>query len=100
MRSDFFLISSEHGGNRIPARYRALFDGHAELLGSHRGYDAGALRLARELAQALDAPLFAATVSRLLIDLNRSLLHPQLYSEAPRPASEAVRREIWQRYYL
>lgn len=100
MRSDFFLISCEHGGNRIPSRYRPLFDGCAHLLNTHRGYDAGALRLARELAQALNAPLFAATVSRLLIDLNRSLLHPKLYSEATRPASEAVRREIWQRYYL
>src|SRR3569832_2419700 len=100
LKNDFFLITCEHGGNRIPSRYRQLFDGHEHLLSTHRGYDAGALRLARELAAALDAPLFAATVSRLLIDLHRSLLHPKLYSEATRPASEAVRQEIWQRNYL
>src|SRR3569832_572377 len=100
LKNDFFLITCEHGGNRIPSRYRQLFDGHEQLLSTPRGYAAGALRLERDLAAALDAPLFAATVSRLLIDLNRSLLHPKLYSEATRPASEAVRQEIRQRYYL
>lgn len=100
VKSDFYLITCEHGGNRIPSRYRPLFNGYEHLLPTHRGYDAGALQLAREIAAALGAPLFAATVSRLLIDLNRSLIHPRLYSEATRPASEAVRREIWQRYYL
>jgi predicted N-formylglutamate amidohydrolase len=100
MKADLFLVTCEHGGNRIPSRYRPLFRDHEALLPTHRGYDAGALRLAKEMAAALAAPVFAATVSRLLIDLNRSLIHPDLYSEATRPASEAIRREIWQRYYL
>ena len=98
--SDVFLITCEHGGNRIPVRYGELFRGLSPLLKSHRGYDAGALTMAMELATALAAPLFVATTSRLLIDLNRSIGHPRLYSEATRRASEAVRREILERYYL
>ena len=47
---------------------------------SHRGYDKGALKLGQELADMLQAAFFAATVSRLLIDLNRSIGHPKLYS--------------------
>jgi predicted N-formylglutamate amidohydrolase len=97
--SDFFLVTCEHGGNRIPSRYLSLFSKHEALLSTHRGYDAGALRLARELSGALRAPLYASTVSRLLIDLNRSISHPRVYSEVTRAASATVRQEIFQRYY-
>ncbi|MDP2013659.1 MAG: N-formylglutamate amidohydrolase [Actinomycetota bacterium] len=94
------LITCEHGGNRIPPRYRPLFAGFEALLRTHRGYDPGALALARELSRALSAPLFVSTTSRLLIDLNRSIGHPSLYSEATRSAPLTVRREILEKYYL
>ena len=97
---DHYLITCEHGGNRIPPHYRALFAGFEALLQSHRGYDPGALTLARELARTLTAPLFVSTTSRLLIDLNRSLGHPRLYSEATRGAPITIRREILKKYYL
>ena len=99
-RTDHVLITCEHGGNRIPPRYRPLFAGFEALLHTHRGYDPGALGLARELAEALAAPLFFSTTSRLLIDLNRSIGHPNLYSEATRSAPVAVRREILEKHYL
>src|SRR5258705_6095005 len=97
--SDSFLITCEHGGKRIPAPYRALFRGSRALLGTHRGYDSGALVMARELARAFEAPLVTSTVSRLLIDLNRSIGHPQLFSPATRGAPAAIREEIVARYY-
>jgi len=99
-RADHILITCEHGGNRIPARYRPLFDGFEALLPTHRGYDPGALTLARELSRALAAPLFVSTTSRLLIDLNRSIGHPFLYSEATRNAPASVRRAILEKHYL
>lgn len=99
-KTDYFLITCEHGGNRIPPRYRHLFAGHEALLQTHRGYDTGALALARELAAALGSPLSVSTTSRLLIDLNRSIGHPRLYSEATRGAPAALRREILENYYL
>ncbi|MBI4756774.1 MAG: N-formylglutamate amidohydrolase [Betaproteobacteria bacterium] len=95
-----YLITCEHGGNRVPEAYRALFAGHEELLATHRGWDPGALTLARDLARALDAPLYYATVSRLVIDLNRSIGHPRLYGEATRGAPRALRREILARHYM
>ena len=99
-KTDHFLITCEHGGNRIPPRYCHLFAGCEELLQTHRGYDAGALVLARELAKALTGTLFVSTTSRLLIDLNRSIGHPRLYSEATRDAPVMVRSEILEKYYL
>lgn len=100
MSPDCFLITCEHGGNRIPARYRPLFRGHEALLDSHRGYDPGALVMAKELAKAFGAPLVASTVSRLVVDLNRSIGHPQCFSTATRGASRTLRAEIVERHYL
>jgi predicted N-formylglutamate amidohydrolase len=52
------------------------------------------------LAETLGAPLYVATISRLLIDLNRSIGHPRLYSEATRNVPAKVRHEILEAYYL
>jgi predicted N-formylglutamate amidohydrolase len=97
---DFILVSCEHGGNRIPAAYRHFFAGYGALLRSHRGYDIGALRLARDLAQTFSAPLYACTISRLLIEMNRSPHHPRLHSELTHRAPAEVRKELLERYYL
>ena len=100
MSTDCFLITCEHGGNRIPARYRPLFRGSEALLDSHRGYDPGALIMARDLARAFRAPLVTSTVSRLVVDLNRSISHPRCFSAATRGASRTLRAEIVERHYL
>lgn len=99
-RPAHFLITCEHGGNRIPPRYRRYFSGDEALLKTHRGYDPGALAVARELAKGFAAPLYFSTTSRLLIDLNRSIGHPRLYSEATRNAAAPDRSNILKRYYL
>jgi predicted N-formylglutamate amidohydrolase len=93
------LITCEHGGNRVPPAYRSLFAGQAELLDTHRGWDPGALLLAREMAAAFDAPLFASKTTRLLVDLNRSIGNRELYSEFTRPLPPSARREIVSRHY-
>jgi predicted N-formylglutamate amidohydrolase len=95
-----FLITCEHGGNRIPLPYRSLFRGRRALLDSHRGYDVGALVMARALATAVRAPLVTSTVSRLLIDLNRSIGHPRLFSEATRDVPDKRRARIVAQHYL
>lgn len=75
------VLSCEHGGNGVPPRYRPLFSGAGHVLRSHRAWDPGALVLARELARALEAPLVACTVTRLLADPNRSAHHAGVFSE-------------------
>src|SRR3546814_9145967 len=40
-------------------------------LGRHIGYDLGIARIARRLAERLDAPLIATGYSRLVVDCNR-----------------------------
>ena len=93
------VITCEHGGNRIPSPYRSLFAGQETLLASHRGFDAGALELARDLADALAAPLVASTVCRLLVDLNRSVGNPVIHSEVIRHLPAEQRAAILARFY-
>ncbi|KAF0191190.1 MAG: N-formylglutamate amidohydrolase [Gammaproteobacteria bacterium] len=93
------LITCEHGGNTIPVRYAPLFHGTQKLLKSHRGHDIGALNLARYLARHLRAPLHYSTVSRLLVDLNRSPHHRQLFSSQTRVLDPASRTAVLARYY-
>lgn len=94
-----YLVTCEHGGNQVPAAYADLFQGHEALLNSHRGHDPGALTLARELAAALQAPLVYSTVSRLLVELNRSPGHPRLFSDLMRHQPESVKQAILDQYY-
>jgi predicted N-formylglutamate amidohydrolase len=96
---DTFTITCEHGGNRIPEPYRHLFRGQRALLDSHRGHDPGSLVMAKALASAFAAPLVASTVSRLLIDLNRSIGHPQLFSAMTRAAPAQTRAQIIEQHY-
>jgi len=94
------LITCEHGGNRVPTRYLDLFRSLKGALKTHRGYDRGALLMSRELAAAFQAPLVASTVTRLLVDLNRSIGHPRLHAEALRATSRKERAQIIADHYL
>jgi len=55
--------------------------------------------MAKALAGAFAAPLVASTISRLVIDLNRSIGHPQLFSAATRAAPSELRTNIVAQYY-
>lgn len=93
------IVSCEHGGNHVPPEYAPLFEAHMALLNTHRGCDAGALYMARHLSRALQAPLYASETTRLLVDLNRSLDQPTLFSEITRKLPGAVREKILANYY-
>jgi len=98
-RPHAILITCEHGGNRVPPAYRFLFQHAHAVLAGHRGFDAGALQLARQMARRLNAHLVHATTTRLLIDLNRSARHRQLFSEFSRKLPALARANIIERFH-
>ena len=100
MKARALVVTCEHGGNRIPRAYARCFAGHEAALASHEGHDPGALELARDLQRRFDAPLVYSTTSRLLVELNRSPGHPQLYSRFTRALPEDEKRELCGRHYL
>jgi len=69
--SDIVLLC-EHASNFIPAEFRRL-GLPPEDLTRHIAWDIGVADLSRLLSARLDAPLFLAGYSRLLIDCNRPL---------------------------
>jgi predicted N-formylglutamate amidohydrolase len=93
------VLSCEHAGYRVPATYQKLFRGKKSVLESHRGWDAGAIELARTIATETGAPLLANTVSRLVADTNRSVGHAQLYSEFTRKLSQAEKATLLKAHY-
>ncbi|MBK0402896.1 N-formylglutamate amidohydrolase [Adhaeribacter sp. BT258] len=93
------LITCEHGGREIPEKYGPYFQAHQPLLETHRGWDIGALELYKKLVAAgADASFFSET-SRLLVELNRSLHHPNLFSDITRQTAEVEREAILEAHY-
>jgi predicted N-formylglutamate amidohydrolase len=64
------VLICEHASNRIPDIFGDLGLNRADR-DSHAAWDPGAYGLALRLSAALDAPLIASTVSRLVYDCNR-----------------------------
>jgi predicted N-formylglutamate amidohydrolase len=105
--SPVFLVTCEHGGNRVPIAYQDLFRRAGPALASHRGWDAGTVALARDLARDLagmgpgegvTSPR-VATVTRLLVDLNRSAHNPRVFSQWTRSLPLTERRILLERYH-
>ena len=96
---DRLILTCEHAGNDVPEEHAPLFTAHRHLLPTHRGWDPGALLLAREMAERFAAPLLFETTTRLLVDLNRSVGTPGLHSEATAHLPLAARRAILERHY-
>ncbi len=101
VRTDTLILTCEHAGHEVPAEYATLFadPAHSALLPTHRGWDHGALELAQQMAAAFKAPLFSSTTTRLLVDLNRSIGHRQLHSEATRSLPLAIRQKMVAQHY-
>lgn len=73
------LLLCDHASNHVPGDIDLGID--PALLDRHIAIDIGAAPLTRALASALDVPAILATVSRLVIDLNREVGHGGLIPE-------------------
>lgn len=94
-----FLVSCEHGGNRVPKKYASLFAGADDVLATHRGYDIGALAVARAFGRRLAVTPFTATTTRLVVDLNRSPGNRNVFSSYTRSLTPAERAEALAKHY-
>lgn len=99
MNNRFWIISCEHGGNTIPPEYQTLFAHAQPVLNTHRGYDIGALPVAQALADQVADFSQLTTVSRLLVEINRSSQHPRLWSEFTKTLPITTQQTILQTYY-
>ncbi|MCA9084182.1 MAG: N-formylglutamate amidohydrolase [Planctomycetaceae bacterium] len=95
------VITCEHGGNIVPTKWRHLFTSPQAVaaLDSHRGWDPGALTTAKFLSKNLRCPLHFSTTTRLLVELNRSLHHPNLFSEFSRSLPLGDQAQLVERFW-
>lgn len=93
------LLTCEHASNAVPRAYASRFPRDGRVLRSHRAFDIGALSVARHLSRTLRAPLLAGSISRLVVDLNRSLRHRHLHSEFLGGVDRETRQAIVARYH-
>lgn len=93
------LVTCEHAVNDVPDAWRHLFRDDDEVLGSHRGWDPGSLELGRKIAAELSVPCFAARITRLLVDHNRSPHNRSLWSDFSRLLPTADRTRLLEDYY-
>ncbi len=70
-----WVLLCDHASNWVPDALHGLGLPGPELE-RHIAWDLGALEVARRLGRLLDAPLVHATVSRLVLDVNRDPAHP------------------------
>jgi predicted N-formylglutamate amidohydrolase len=64
------VLVCEHASNFVPEKFNGL-GLEPTRLNDHIAWDPGALDVAKSLASLLEAPLFAARISRLVYDCNR-----------------------------
>lgn len=95
------IISCEHATNAVPHLFSRVFKSEGDILASHRAYDPGAAALARSLAESLHGSLHLGSISRLLIDLNRSPTNRRsLFSAYTRKLPQSDREKLLREYYL
>lgn len=94
------VLTCEHGGYELPDAYSDVFKNQDEVLRSHRGWDPGALEMASYVADHLNLTLHYSTTTRLLIELNRSIDHPQLFSTFTSQLTNPEKGKLIQAYYL
>jgi len=95
------IVTCEHAGNNVPDEYSYLFgNDSAAILASHRGWDPGAWDLAVYVSDQLSLPAYACHTSRLLIEVNRSLHHRELFSPFSSPLSFDEKQKLIRSVYV
>ena len=74
------LVLCDHASNAVPSWIGDLGIS-SDALNSHIGWDIGALSMAERIAERANAPDIFAGYSRLALDCNRPLTHPDLIPE-------------------
>jgi len=95
------VLSSEHGGNKVPENYQYLFALDKEVLETHRAIDLGSLDLYNSLLNLVDFS-HKNEICRLIIEINRSLRSESLFSkyskELPLAEKKKLENEIYKPY--
>lgn len=94
-----FIVTCEHASRFIPHRFRRLSGPGICRRPAHEQWDPGAHLIAGKIAEQLKAPYFPGTINRLLVELNRSLTHRELFSPHTADYRDTLRSRLLLDYY-
>ncbi len=100
MKPIVLVLTAEHAVNTIPQSYQNLFQNNPSVLETHDAMDFGTRAIAGFLHQNLVCEYHHPTVSRLLIDCNHHVHHPQLFSEFSHNLLPSEKQHLIDTYYL
>lgn len=92
------ILTCEHASNLLPPQYDSLFKNEKNRLKTHEGYDIGAFEVYKSLQHLADFS-WHYPWSRLLIEVNRSLHHPKLFSSISKNLDKAEKNRLIIDYY-
>jgi len=93
------LVTCEHASDYIPENYASRMNIPTDIE-QHRVYDAGAIESAKRFTDKTGGDVLTFPFSRLLIDANRSLTNPKLFSTYSMALSEHERYLLIKDYYI
>lgn len=100
MKKAKVIVTCEHASRRIPRICSPSMNAARNERDRHRIYDWGAKGIARRFSELQNAPLFEGEVTRLAIDLNRSIGHPEFFSDSVQQLSETIKAQFIARHFL
>lgn len=99
MKQTVLVLSCEHAVDTIPSEYSALFQEPLSHADERKSMDQGALNITKQISQQLNCPYTQSTVSRLLIDCNRSLSHSRCFSKYTKSLPFIEKQQLIDQYY-
>jgi predicted N-formylglutamate amidohydrolase len=93
------VLSCEHASFYIPDQLAELFAPYNDIIETHEGWDPGALEVAQLFSKKLNAPLYASSVNRLVVDLNRDRILHKPFSKITQSLTNEEKAELLTHYY-
>ncbi len=93
------IFTCEHASYQIPIEYQDVLLLEPELLTSHEGWDIGAATVFKAFCENFTAETLQGEYTRLLVDLNRSVQNPEVFSEKSALFSKQNKTYVMDRYY-
>ena len=92
------VLTCEHAFPDIPGEYRILFRDNSKVLETHEGYDPGAFDLFEKLRSLASFSEYQV-IGRLLVEVNRSVTHPSLFSRFTKILDNQKKKALLDAYY-
>lgn len=96
---DMMVLTAEHASNYVPKHYKPLFGRKTNLFNTQQAFDQGADYLCKQLEMYLGCPMFLGNISRLIIDLNRTIDSRSLFSTFSKKLKPIEKQLIINHYY-